>query len=699
MNSLKKTVHHFAKLSPTKLEKVKSALGLTMSQGALQMCARYFRTYEPKRDPSVEELLLLDKLSQIPTPAYDSPITDLYTNDDFVAETYADMMQKRRELRPGARRPICAGEALLLATKYLERSGKKIDRETPVAVVNRMNLTAGNRLGELYANGSDFSICALPKNGEADPQVGDRFILVYRGSMPMWKYRKEIDGLLSQESVRASARMIRRIPDGGFLSMLISLQKGLAINLTQPLPDGTEPSLASLGGDRFAEYACILAPKSAVKELEEKIRACGMRPYVAATVTEGDRVEFVFARDHVISFAAPFLRRLRALSPKVAILPDEDTEPSARVCTLSAAKGSAYLRDCHSAQRASLEDLTVTAAVSTSSSPFRSALYATVASVLSAVASGAEREDLQLAIGVKYPKMEANEKAFGVLISGILGIYRAQTELAIPACDVTFLEDDTLSEPEFTVFCLGKYKEIPDRATKKDGTLFCTIPTIQPNGLPNFDALRFLITALTEQSGKGAIQGARVICREAFSNALSGYTGENTVCQADGHLLFSEEILPLTLLLESDSALPFAYLGALKAKESRPTVQAPWIGGNLLSNLNRGERTEVVLIAGPTDADAYALADYIRSLGADATVLSPDDPTLVHSILCAQMLILCRGIGEPEDQRVCFACEAMDLAGGIILSLDKSVSFDEDFPILTLEGGLSAENLKSLLEL
>ncbi len=697
MNSQNQTVHRFAKLSSKKLADVKSALGLTMSVEALEMCARYFRLYEPKRDPSVEELLLLDKLAQIPTPTHERPITDLYTNDDFVAETYADMMKKRGEVRPSARRPICAGEALLLATRYLERSGKRNDREIPVTVANRMNLNAGNRAGELYADGSNFSLTVFPKNG-GEAQVGDRFILVYRGSMPMWEYREKIDGLLSCKAVRSAARMLRKISGEGLLSMLISLHKGLAINLTQPLPDGTVPAI-SLLSDRFSEYACILAPQDTVREIEGELRGCGMRPHVVATVIDGDRIEFVYAKDHTVSFAVSFLRRLRALSPKTAILPDENTVPSARVCALSSAKNSAYLRDCHTSQRASLEDLSMTAATTAHSSPFRSALYATVAAVLSAAASGAKREELRLAIGVKFPKEEEDGASLGALISGILGIYRAQTELAIPACNVTFLEDETLTDPQFTVFCIGKYKGIPDQATGNAQTLLGVAPAISPNGLPDFDKLRALISTLTSSAQANEICSARVVCGEHLTDAIRAYSGECILCRVKEELLLSETPLPIALLLESDTDSPFAQIGTVEKTDSKTAPSAPWIGGDLLSNLNRGEQTEVVLIAKPTDADAHALADYISSLGAYATVLSPDSPALTHAILRAQMLVFCRGMQTPEDPRVRFACEAMDLAGGLILSLDPTVTFDEDFPILTLEGGLSAENLKSLLRL
>ena len=695
---MSQTVRGFAKLSSKKLASLKSQLGLTMSQEILETCTKYYRFCEPKQDPFREELLFLDRLVSLPAPAHTLPLSDLYTNDSFVAETYADMMKKRRELRPNAKHPITPIEALRLATDYLERAGKTATTAAPITLACRTRKAFGGRIGEIYADGSDFSLCTLDPSGETKPQVGDRFILVYRGSMPTWKYREEIGGFLSRESVRRASRMIRTVPECGVLSMLLLTHNGLAINLTESLPDGTDPSLLSIG-NRFAGYACILAPKSAAKELEEQIRACGMRPYTVATVTDGERTEFVFPQNQTLSFRTDFLRHLTVSKPQVARLPGEDSAPVARVSGLASAKASAYLRGLQSKERLTLDAFTATAATAESASPFRSALQATVSAVLSAASAGMKNEEMRLAIGVKYPGTDQSAEQIGALMSGILGIYRAQTELAIPATCVAFEEDESLSSPEFTVFCLGKCKEIPNEAAKEGGKLFCVSPAVQDNGLPCFDSLRQLLGKLSEQAESGRITGAYTVCNQTLTDALRVYAGKATLCRTDNRQILSDEKLPLAVLLQSDSALPYVEIGSVESKEAEACEADVWIEGDLNSCLNRGETTEVVLVARPTDADAHALADYVTSLGARATVLSPNAPALVHAILRAQMVLFCRGIEEPEDPRVCFACEAMDLAGGILLSLDPSLSFDEEFPILTLEGGLSAENLQSLLGL
>ena len=100
-------VKYFGSYTTEQLEKTKQDLKLEMPIELLAPMANHYRTHE-KRDPYIDELMLWDALySSNADSAYSVAATELLTNDTFVAETYADLMAKRKLLRPNAK-SVCS---------------------------------------------------------------------------------------------------------------------------------------------------------------------------------------------------------------------------------------------------------------------------------------------------------------------------------------------------------------------------------------------------------------------------------------------------------------------------------------------------------------------------------------------------------------------------------------------------------------
>ena len=126
------SVRRFCDYNDTQLKQMKEDLKISATQEQLKICQDHYRAL--KRDPTLEELRFLDSVATLAPQADGIMLSELYTNHDFVADTYADMMNKRRELNPDADHPISLREALDLASAYLERAGKArtLDRVAPV---------------------------------------------------------------------------------------------------------------------------------------------------------------------------------------------------------------------------------------------------------------------------------------------------------------------------------------------------------------------------------------------------------------------------------------------------------------------------------------------------------------------------------------------------------------------------------------
>ena len=95
-------VRGFGSYTATQLEKTRAELGIRMPISLLARCATYYRNYL-KRDPSVEELKLLDLFSaRLGTSPGALSLTALASPDEFVLQTYTDCLRKRKTVKPSA---------------------------------------------------------------------------------------------------------------------------------------------------------------------------------------------------------------------------------------------------------------------------------------------------------------------------------------------------------------------------------------------------------------------------------------------------------------------------------------------------------------------------------------------------------------------------------------------------------------------
>ena len=127
-------IHPFCELSPDALPRLNQSLGLDMSVAVFAAIQAVYRERE-LREPLVGEVRLLATLHSLTaSDAARVGVGEVCTDSDAVAETWADLMARRRLLAGGVPAPCTLPEILTATDSYLRRLGER-PADAPVRVL------------------------------------------------------------------------------------------------------------------------------------------------------------------------------------------------------------------------------------------------------------------------------------------------------------------------------------------------------------------------------------------------------------------------------------------------------------------------------------------------------------------------------------------------------------------------------------
>ncbi len=683
------SVRCFSDYRTAQLKKMKDDMKLSASEEQLRLCQEYYGAL--KRDPTIEELRFLDSVAAIPPQGDGVMLAELYTNHSYVADTYADMMNKRGELSPDADHPISLTEALDLATAYLERSGK--DRKLPnAAPVFRSAEELGN--DSVGANGSDLSLSLNPLSRDAKLREGDVFMLIHRGKTPTWKYPDSVGAFLADGEILEATKGSFPVLSGGLLPTLLPLCNGILFDLRAIAPDGATPSHAQLTG-KFSEYRILALKKGHSAEVAKLARANGFRPVVFAAVLEEPRVGLLYSPNETIFFETDFLRKLTAKSYAIAKLPNETDAPCDTVQnSIVTRENNPYLMNQQRAQRAVTKHGACCSAVYgvLSSNPFRWALQCALTAVLSTAAAGCPCSESRLAVSIHHPPLKSNPNRVGETVSAILGIYRLQCELGIPAAATQSVEDPDLTSPAVNVFSVSPAPTLPSEFAKRGTRLYCVSPALDADGLPDFNALRALLRELSEFCRQGDLRSVRILANQRLTDAMVQMETDTLTFHLTDHKALVGDALPLAILLESSALLPYPLVGYVKDRADGVSDEpADDVFPTFEETLNRGEAYEVLILSKQKDLGAVRLAQKFREAGALCLRLgeSATESQIARAMLTAQAVILCGSVKIPTGKQIAFARRVLCAAGGTVLQLGINELLPQNFVDHHFPNGLS----------
>ncbi len=677
-------VKGFARYSDDQMEQMRRDLSITMSIPMLRYCASYFKSKE-KRDPSIRELMLLDRYAALlgVSPHAVAP-SEVVTVDQNLAQTYADMMNKRRTMNPKANAPATFHELSELINRYLVRVGKTRTRRDMAVLCEDAAMAHGASVGEncLAVSDSDFRLRCLSLSG-SERAPTDRFVLFtpLSNEVISTNDRALFSELLEHAELMRVCKEICMVNPCGLLFSLLSISDGAWIELTALSATGAAAPWQGLTDAFCGCYVARIAQQDQ-KKVEELAESLGLRARVFGGALAQNQVVFAAENIRQYSFETEFLRTFMQISPVRAVIAEQpDSVPFTRQSRLSVFS-CRYIKSEKEAQSKDTvlmaDHLFASAIAISEQASFYKSFYAALMPVLTLALSGCPYGEQSLGLGYKLPPFGTDEQRNGETVAVLLGLYRLQAELAIPASSVELSIDEDATHPSVTAFAFGKGPGVSNTFTEGGTVLSCIRPDFGSGKLPDMNGLRAMLSELADLRCKGVLCSARVLVDGAITDAIIEMSGENfSVTLTDPNILVEGKV-PIALLLETTMPIGGAYeIGRIERRESLNTDSGATIPEETASfvaqpRLIWSETCELVIVCHKHDRHASFLAELLAKKGAYVS-LHDNEPEscgqLSRAILTADCVLLCDLSRLPEEPHVSFAVDTMLRAGGQILTV------------------------------
>ncbi len=502
-------VANFSAFQPPMLQNMKYDLGLYMDISHLTSLQAYYRNHA-RRDPSLDEIYLFDKI--IAQREYQSyPIMKLFTDSPIVAQTYADLIQKYNAVNTVKKAPT-ANSLINVAAKYFKKCGKKS------SVSDRTLLEVGRsaELELMLKHGIPALSLYNAALGHATPtaaiQPGHLIVILSKGS-----------GMTDQEFRDTLKEMLREQNSAGIITGNLTSQKGVLRLLCQ-YRIGAFIDISALPGDRPVEltalcdtasdFALVIIAQENVNTLLRNTNTYGITASVIGSLCSD---KCITIRNHMgvaVSYPLSLINSLMTPEHGLQVFPDNAhnfvADARAYACR-TIAKNSDSVLSAHS-----------------SPATFFNALYTTLCSVSDCVAAGASYKDVCLSFDIHQP---ITSSCNDIAVACLLGAYRAQIEFYLPDVQSRFTISD--NAPAFTSYATA-WLDLPHPhqysvSDHDASSLYLLKPSIEQNGLVNFEQLRKMWNYVTELVKTGDILYAAAVSPSGVGATISALT-QNTSC-------------------------------------------------------------------------------------------------------------------------------------------------------------------------
>lgn len=693
-------VRGFGSYTTTQLEKTRAELGIRMPISLLTRCATYYRNYL-KRDPSVEELKLLDLFSaRLGTSPGALSLTALASPDEFVLQTYTDCLRKRKTVKPSAPPHPSLKEIVEITAAYQARLGRRTPTDSSVLIPEDRTACFASALAPncLSIVGAPSQIRILQGSPRRESKDDDRILLLSSLSekSPI-QYQLAIGELLDDKELTDRLIGLRTVGAYGLLYDLLFLTDSvwLDVSCLSRVREAVPLKLLASGyaGDRLIRVSASDVP--AVLALS---KSYGVRASVFGITTADGKIRISNQNSPDVLLDAELLRMLCPVTPFGARLESEEPTAPLQISHTCEYNGQcAYLAGDAAPTNESVTLLGRVHAggyVEAKASPFLQAVYATVAPLCSLAASGCDFADILLRPSMTVAPVSADEAENASAVSALLGFYRVQTELGIASRDLTVTNDERARAARVSVFAEAPGRACPSHFALAGTRVYLWQLSVQANGMPDFAMLRRDLAFISDLRKKGNLLSARLLCEESLTDGLKSMQTEELSCRIKNGRTVSDPPYRLALLLETNVFIPAVVVGAVTALQKKPgkPVHTSSIPAPKESRI-WSERPEISLLSAANDLAAHTLTAILNRKGANARLFTAQDSEeLSRAILGSQVLILCGKISLPKTAKVSFAVETLHKSGGVILSTG-SASQEADF---SFEGGIPSDVLDKI---
>ena len=515
-NTLPK-IENFPYLSPSLLKEFAAFYTPNMGQAELTHCQRYF-SMRKGIPPTEEELAFLDAFVG---QNYRYPdaflISQMQTEDAFLAETFHDLMDKRAAAKPNYSAPCSFEEITKVAQKYLEVCGKK---PSPIDTVHfrcqthpALTLAAGKVSPVCLDGDTECGLfCGKPHHSalvcRAPLANGDTVYAILKSTDDVEDFEKKLLAFAKAPSVLLHVKKLFPVGDRGLIHSLFDTEMGFEVELSRLYGDA--PATRLLEGDLGLIF---IAKKERESEVLMDALDAGLRPRLVGALKGDDRAVLNRGDNTPLLLTLPFLKALAFSRAYRTEIPSGEPCHGVALSPLGTA--------C-------IDGQDVIFARADGDDSRHAALYAALCALASCVGSGVGLRDIRIAARTKLSLADISTKNLGKQLALLLGLYRAETEFELTELDSEMQITDESSSVTLYAVSAKPQNMIPDTLVGDSSAVYLLEPRYDSDGNPDFDNIKDMFTYVAGLTENGTVLSARAVFGDILPT-LDSMSGDKTV--------------------------------------------------------------------------------------------------------------------------------------------------------------------------
>ena len=475
-----RTLVNFPLLTSESLISLIDGLNFKMGLPELRFCQNYFRN-ERLDNPTIHELKIIDRVYFDHSTSPKHPvISSFLTNDQLVADTYADLMARRRAVDPEYTSPCSLEDLLNILPEFFENEDTLAQIKLFAGGLSNID-AASERRRSISTVGKCVAAIPLRVTHPRDTlEAGDTiYAVLSRFNKCDWSgksFGEKLTELVQAPETSSFFKKLVTVKCESVITALSGLELGTLLN-THSFEnlDGCVSPFEPLGEEDFGVLAIF--NKTQAADMLIKAQELGLRVINLGQLTKEKKIEGVSAAGEKLSLDMGLLKAIAFSRPYRC-------EADGNKAHISDSFNSVYINLGGKRYR-------MNSATCGGENYFMAGYNSVLTAYALSVSSGA---DETIGAGVyTLPLIHLDEKALGTALEIILGAYRAQCDLGIA---------DTCPKLEFGAappyFCFHTLAEaplgLPTKAYLPQTRIFYVEPTRRESGLPDIENLNALFS-------------------------------------------------------------------------------------------------------------------------------------------------------------------------------------------------------------
>ena len=506
-----------------------------LSQAELKACQSYY--LQQKTAPSgTSELAFLNALAakkRLDPSAL--LLSEMQTDDPFLAETFADLMAKRAAVSPDYKTPCSLAEIPRIAQEYLaaRAENKEAFRGLTVCSAPRSALTLSSQkitptlvcgdpsTGFSGGNRASHALCYSAPLAE-----NDKIYAFLESTDPNGRFEETVLRFVASPAVQSHAKRICPLGEGGVFAALAGLGMGVEADLVRLYGESTSATRLL---DKESGILLVAKESEAAAFLMEALDM-GLRPRLLGELRKDALLILRESADAALRLSLHFMNTFLFSRAYRA----ESDPPAPTISSLKA------FEPC---TRRIGEEKYFAASVRTDASRHAS-LYAALHALAACVARGMDPRDVRIAERFSLSLSDTSPTAIGAQLALLLGSYRAVTEFELSSLDCSILTAE--DEQGFSLCAIGREPEAPtpQKLVSQCSGIYLLEPLYDENGNPDFKDVKKMFEYVGKLKRDGKILSAHAVVGDVLpalekmgKNSLVEWVADSSFRAAAGSIL------------------------------------------------------------------------------------------------------------------------------------------------------------------